>query len=202
MNRLCAACLCVVAVVCAGRWIVADESDLRTAAAASQNAPAATRCLVELNEYQWKQRLPAGLGPEELLALVLKPDAEPPAELHETIRLSSLGGTESMVQFGRRSSVTVGRAVTGRGEVLKNLQSVEYGTLVKLTAVPQQQQILLSLSFESSRPLPATADDAPADVSQTRISTALLLDPGKPALVSSFDGNPGSVLVVTVRSIP
>gem|GEM_PF-590258 len=41
MNQLRAACLYAAAMVCAGRWIVAEESDFRTATAASENAPIA-----------------------------------------------------------------------------------------------------------------------------------------------------------------
>ncbi|MFN7579393.1 MAG: hypothetical protein ACK6D6_02585, partial [Planctomyces sp.] len=120
-------------------------------------------CCVVLTEYEWREPLAAGLGADEILALVLKADARPQADLRETIRLTTLAGTESVVSFGRRSSVTVGRTATGRGEVMRNMQVVEFGTQVKLTAVPQDQRVRLTLHFESSRQLPATADDSPPD---------------------------------------
>ena len=82
---------------------------------------------------------------------------------------------------------------------MKNWQVVEFGPQGKLTAVPKDQRVRLTLHFESSRQLPATTDDSPPDVSTTEVSTTVTLDPGKPALVSSFGGNRSSVLVVMVK---
>jgi len=199
--------LCAAVVLCGADRVVAQESAPQAAAAAAAPATDATAAatvsyVVELSEYEWREPLAAGLGADEILALVLKADARPQADLRETIRLTTLAGTESVVSFGRRSSVTVGRTATGRGEVMKNMQVVEFGTQVKLTAVPQDQRVRLTLHFESSRQLPATADDSPPDISTTEVSTTLTLDPGKPALVSSFGGNRSSVLVVMVKPQP
>jgi hypothetical protein len=44
-------------------------------------------CCVVLTEYEWREPLAAGLGADEILALVLKADARPQADLRETIRL-------------------------------------------------------------------------------------------------------------------
>lgn len=198
--------LCAAVVLCGVNCVLAQQTAPQAAAAAvpatDVAAVATVSYVVELSEYEWREPLAAGLGADEILALVLKADARPQADLRETIRLTTLAGTESVVSFGRRSSVTVGRTATGRGEVMKNMQVVEFGTQVKLTAVPQDQRVRLTLHFESSRQLPATADDSPPDVSTTEVSTTLTLDPGKPALVSSFGGNRSSVLVVMVKPQP
>lgn len=198
--------LCAAVVLCGVDRVVAQQTASQAAAvavpAADVAAAATVSYVVELSEYEWREPLAAGLGADEILALVLKADARPQPDLRETIRLTTLAGTESVVSFGRRSSVTVGRTATGRGEVMKNMQVVEFGTQVKLTAVPQDQRVRLTLHFESSRQLPATTDDSPPDVSTTEVSTTLTLDPGKPALVSSFGGNRSSVLVVMVKPQP
>jgi len=206
MMRILRAGLCAAVVLCGVDRVVAQQTASQAAAAtvpAADVAAAATvSYVVELSEYEWREPLAAGLGADEILALVLKADARPQPDLRETIRLTTLAGTESVVSFGRRSSVTVGRTATGRGEVMKNMQVVEFGTQVKLTAVPQDQRVRLTLHFESSRQLPATTDDSPPDVSTTEVSTTLTLDPGKPALVSSFGGNRSSVLVVMLKPQP
>lgn len=206
MMRILRAGLCAAVVLCGVDRVVAQQTASQAAAvavpAADVAAAATVSYVVELSEYEWREPLAAGLGADEILALVLKADARPQPDLRETIRLTTLAGTESVVSFGRRSSVTVGRTATGRGEVMKNMQVVEFGTQVKLTAVPQDQRVRLTLHFESSRQLPATTDDSPPDVSTTEVSTTLTLDPGKPALVSSFGGNRSSVLVVMVKPQP
>lgn len=199
MLRFLRAGLCAVAVLCSAQWIAGQEAIPLTAVDAA--SVSSVSYLVELSEYQWQAPLAAGLGSDEVLALIQKTDAEPKPELRETIRLSSLAGIESMVSIGRRTGVTVGRTATGRGEMLRNVQVMEFGTQVKVTAVPQDQRVRLSLTFESSHQLPPAADDAPADVSTTEVATTLMLDHGKPALVSSFGGNRSSVLVVTVKPI-
>ncbi|MFN5054206.1 MAG: hypothetical protein ACK5L2_21345, partial [Planctomyces sp.] len=94
--------LCAAVVLWGADRVVAQESAPQAAAAAAAPATDAAAAatvsyVVELSEYEWREPLAAGLGADEILALVLKADARPQADLRETIRLTTLAGTESVV---------------------------------------------------------------------------------------------------------
>ncbi len=77
--------------------------------------------IVQLTEYRLNQPINPSQSAAKILEMVSANDGDLKGEIVETIRLSALSDTESMVQFGRRVNVTVGKATTNRGETVRNM---------------------------------------------------------------------------------
>jgi len=155
--------------------------------------------VVQLTEYRLDQPLRPSQSAVDILAMVSANEGDTKGNIVETIRLSALGGTESMVQFGRRANVTVGKSTTNRGETVRNMQAIDVGTIVKVTIVPRNDQVAMTLTFESSRIGSDAGEDTPPSINKTQINTTQLLDLGKPNLVGSSTTSSSSVIVVTVN---
>ena len=90
-------------------------------------------------------------------------------EIVETIRLSALPSFESMMQMGKRATVTVGVSnAPGRGQT-RQMQQQMIGTMVRLTAEPSDGKALLKLSYEASRFEGRGTDENGSDQGQFRI---------------------------------
>ncbi|MDA7933087.1 type II and III secretion system protein [Mariniblastus sp.] len=184
-------CFCVA--LCAIESTFAQES---TNSANVSNIPASY--IVQLTEYRLDQPLNPSQSAAEILAMVSANGGDMKGEIVETIRLSTLSGTESMVQFGRRVNVTVGKATTNRGETVRNMQAIDVGTIVKVTLVPRNDKVAMMLTFESSRIGEDADEDSPPNVNKTQVNTTQLLELGKPDLVGSSTTSSSSIIVVTV----
>lgn len=157
-----------------------------------------TSYMVQLTEYCFAQPLSPSQSAEEILAMVSANDGNQKGAVVETIRLSTLSGMESIAQFGQRVNVTVGKSTTGRGETVRSMQAIDVGTMVKVTIVPRNDQVAMRLTFESSRIGSDASEDTPPTINKTQISTAQLLEIGKPILVGGSTTSSSSVIVVTV----
>ncbi len=154
--------------------------------------------IVQLTEYRLERPLEPSQTATNILEMLSGKLDDKIGKPVETIRLSTLSGTESMVQFGRRVNVTVGKATTNRGETVRNMQAIDVGTVVRVTAIPQDEKVSVSLTFESSRIGGDGDEDSPPDINKTQISTTQLLEFGKPSLVGSSTTASSSVIVVTI----
>lgn len=154
--------------------------------------------IVQLTEYRLKLPHDPSRSVSEILAILAKPGDNEEYQPIETIRMSALSGTESTVQFGRRVNVTVG-TVTNRGGTTRNVQTVDIGTLVKVTpALQSGGRVALKLKFESSRIEGDASADSSPDISTTQINTTQVLEFGKPSLVGSTTSTAGSIILITV----
>jgi hypothetical protein len=111
----------------------------------------------------------------------LKKDGK--VELIDTIRLTALEYNESMVMFGKRTSVTTGVARNAQGQRQLSLTSVQMGTTVRATVSPQDSKVLLKLSYDASRMEGVGTEESPPDTITVQFSTSLLLELGMPTLV-------------------
>lgn len=152
---------------------------------------------VELSEYHLERPLSPSQPVDDVLERLTKNQDGQSGKLVETIRFSTLMGNESMLQFGKRVQMVAG-TTTGRGGTIRNMQSVDVGTLILATVAPQDGKVSLSLTYESSKIDAAKDDDTPPEISKTKIRTVQLLELGKPALVVSSTRGSTSVIVAKV----
>ena len=178
--------------------VIAGVSSAQDASTSSDGAGKPSTYVVQLTEFRLNQTLDPSLSAAQILELVSKKDNNAGYEAIETIRLSTLSGMESMVQFGRRVNVTVGKTVTRGGETARNVQASDVGTIVRVTATPENGSVFLKLTYETSKLDGNGDEDTPPELTKTQISTTQLLELGQPRLVGSSTSTPTSVVVVTV----
>jgi hypothetical protein len=178
--------------------VIAGVSSAQDASTSSDGAGKPSTYVVQLTEFRLNQTLDPSLSAAQILELVSKKDNNAGYEAIETIRLSTLSGMESMVQFGRRVNVTVGKTVTRGGETARNVQALDVGTIVRVTATPENGSVFLKLTYETSKLDGNGDEDTPPELTKTQISTTQLLELGQPRLVGSSTSTPTSVVVVKV----
>jgi hypothetical protein len=72
------------------------------------------------------------------------------------------------------------------------------GTIVRVTATPENGSVFLKLTYETSKLDGNGDEDTPPELTKTQISTTQLLELGQPRLVGSSTSTPTSVVVVKV----
>lgn len=154
------------------------------------------RYLITVSEYRLKEAVASQITAEMIADAINAKKAE----LVESVMLSAIAESESMVQFGRIVSVTVGRVVQGQVNV-RNVKSSEIGTILRVTVSPKGNKVAAQLSFESSRLVGEGTEDSPPDTVSTTITTTQLFDLAKPTLVSASTSGEGSFIFFTVSSL-
>ena len=178
--------------------LIAGASSAQDASTSLGSAAKPTTYVVQITEFRLNKTLDPSLTAAQILELVSSKDDNAGYEPIETIRLSTLSGTESMVQFGRLVNVTVGKNMTRGGETQRTLQAFDVGTIVRVTATPENGSVSMKLTYETSRLDGNSDEDTPPELTKTQISTTQLLELGKPRLVGSSTSVPTSVVVITV----
>lgn len=178
--------------------IIAGASSAQDASTSPGEAGKPSSYVVQLTEFRLNQTLDPSLTAVQILELISRANDNADCVPIETIRLSTLSGTESMVQFGRRANVTVGKTVTRGGETARSIQVVDVGTIVRVTATPESGAVSLKLTYESSRLDGNGDEDTPPELIRTQISTIQMLELGQPRLVGSSSSASTSMIVVTI----
>ena len=151
---------------------------------------------ITLSEYKLLDPVPTAKTDEEIIRLIEERKLEPV----ETIRLSAISGLESSVAFGKMVYVTVGQNVNGRDR-RSNITSFDTGTVLTITAAPQDDGVLVKIKYTSSRVLQET-DDSQPEHSSIKLTSSPVLSLNKPALLASRSSNGSSYLVVNVSETP
>lgn len=165
---------------------------------ATKSAEPTESYVVQLTEFRLKSSLDPKLTASEIVEQFAKLKDDETIQPVETIRMSTLGGTESMVQFARQATVTVGTSVSGRGARVRQTQTQRIGTMVRLTATPQSGKVLVKLSYESSRFDGKGTEDSPPDTVTTLMNSSHLVELGKPKLIAGTSEGSTSFLLLTV----
>ena len=187
-------------IVCVGNSALGQDAPEPAAALPSASTGGETY-LVQLTEFRIKDSAHAGWSTDEIVKRFERREEDGDVEIVESIRLSALSGLESMVQVGRRARVTVGVvSAPGRGPT-RQTEWESIGTLVRLTAQPADDKVLLKLSYECSRFEGEGTDESPPDTTTFQIDTTLLLEAGKPTLVGGSSASPTSYLMVSVEQV-
>jgi hypothetical protein len=153
--------------------------------------------MVQLTELKWNVKFdPLPKGPDLVQGLEeLRKSGR--VEIVETIRLSAISDHESTMQFGKTVSVIAGVAQTPQGK-MRNLKQIQVGTLLRLTATPNQGKVLLKRQYESSQLGNALEEDISPDIVTSQFKTTLLLEIGVPSLVGGASGDSTTMYLVSV----
>lgn len=155
--------------------------------------------VVQFTEFRFKEAPESPLTTKDILQSFEQLRKDGRLEIIETVRLSALEQCEAMVQFGRSVAVTTGATALPNGRSNRQFQFRQVGTLVRVTAQPKQEKILLNVMYEASRLGPETKEDAPQDINQVTFNTTLMIEPGRPTLVGSDSADTSSLLLVTIE---
>lgn len=172
-----------------------------------ENAPASeadaepqqdtTQYLIELSEYELKQAIPVGLGEAETIDAILGSDAKP----IETIRLTAMSDTESMVQFGKRVAVTTASMTRGDA-VTRQTKEIEIGTILRLLIKPHAKGAVADIDYSTSRIDGEGTEDSPPDILTNTMQSSQVYVLGKSRLLSTTGVGKLTGVIVTVREIP
>ncbi len=118
-------------------------------------------------------------------------------ELLETVRLTVIEGQKSLAQFGRSVPVVTGESQTveGRRQILERR---DFGTIVNLVAKAIGDAVGVELGYEAARPSDGT-DGGPAEMTTTQVKSKLIVEPGKPTLVTAKSSKSGTYLVLILE---
>jgi hypothetical protein len=158
----------------------------------SQDEPT-ERYSITISEYRLKDVDSSKLTTENIVATIAAQKAKP----FETVMLSAIAGTESMVQFGRSVTVTTGR-MTNRDVTTRQTQQRQIGTILRVTASPDGGKVSATLSFESSRHVGERTDDSPPDIATTSVNSTQIFDLGQPTLIAATTAAETSYVLITI----
>ena len=114
----------------------------------------------------------------------------------ETIRCTVLDGQQASVMFGKSVSVVTGVSESQRGRT-RSTRDMQIGTAVKLTAESHEDRVAVQVEYQSSRLSGVISDEPPPpSVEQNEIASTLVLEIGKPKILSA---TPGSVVLIMVE---
>jgi len=153
--------------------------------------------VVQLSEYRKHGLSDTSRTAAEIVALLINSNGKQENEPVETIWLSTLSGTESTVQFGKRLPFAASTVALGKS-ISRQIEFIGIGTSVRVTATPKSGKVAIELWFETSRLDGERTADAPPDTIVTEISTTLLLEIGKPTLIGGVSASDSSYIVLTV----
>jgi len=170
----------------------------KSQAASKKSSGSGNAYIVQLTEFRMKKS-DVHVSASEIIKLLDEMKDNGDIEVIETIRLSALPSYESMIQIGRRATITAGTMdAPGRGQT-RLTQHQEIGTTVRLTAEPSGERTLLKLSYEAIRLEGEASDDIPPDTTAFEINTAMLLEPSKTVLVGGTSADSSAFLAVSVE---
>jgi hypothetical protein len=174
------------------------QEDSQCDAGAATPGPAVQSYVVQLTEFRLKSSSDPAMTANEVVKSFEEMSADGGVDVVEIVRLSALAGHESTVQFGKMTNAPVAVTYGGGFGSARQFQRQSVGTLVRVTAVPQEGKVLLKLSYEASRLATAGPEDRPPDNSTVQFNTTLLIEPGKPTLVAGTSAETTTFLVVSI----
>ena len=174
----------------------AQEDSQRDASPATSD-PAVQSYVVQLTEFRLKSSSNPALTASDIVASFEQMSGDGMVDVVEIVRLSALAGFETVAQFGKMATVTVGVAQPfgGRGSA-RQIQNV--GTVVRITAFSQEEKVLLKLTYEATRLRDSPQEDIPPDAVTVSVNTTLLIEPGKPTLVAGTSADATTFLLVSI----
>lgn len=178
--------------------ILADEGVDSPAAVAevseSVEEKSPEQYLVTVAQHQLNDNSLSDLTSAGILAAIKDQNASPV----ETISLSATAGNETRASFGRSVSVTTGKVVARGGAVSRNHQRRDLGTILNVKLTPEEANVSLELSFESSRLVGEAAKDSPPDVASTSLAFSQVFTLGQPTLIAASTGGESIYVVLTI----
>jgi hypothetical protein len=157
-----------------------------------------TSYVLTVIELRTSKALAPNTSPEEILAQLGTARESDNLRVVETTRLSLLSGHEQMATFGKQIPVTTGTTSSPIGKQ-RSVQMQNTGTLIRATATPSNDQVLLQFSYEASRLTSLNQEDAPPEMSTTRVTGAHLLPIGVPKLLAGSSTDQSTFVIVSLN---
>ncbi|MFN3194068.1 MAG: hypothetical protein ACE361_26405 [Aureliella sp.] len=180
---------CGTAVSILGCLLLVSVADI----AGAQEEPPGNSYSVTLSEYRLKELDSTKISESSIVQLIATSKAKP----IETISLTTFAGSESVVQFGRTVSVTVGFSQRGAASQ-RVTQDRQIGSLLQITVNPNDEWAAVELSYEASRHEGEGTDDSPPELTNTRIQTSQMLKWNQPTLIGGTSAGETSYVFLTV----
>jgi hypothetical protein len=117
----------------------------------------------------------------------------------QSLRINIIQGREAFAQFGLREPVVVSTMRNSRSPDMHTYRLENVGTAVRALAEPHDEKILLKIEFEWSRMREAVEKDKPQQIVSGVVRSEVLLEAGKPQVLSSKSGETSTVLVVEIE---
>lgn len=191
--------------VLVGCWllapVLAGAQDFGQAEADKPTAAEAVRSrsfVFQIAEIRTAAAAPVGLSAADVLKWLEEAEKSGQIEFLETVRMTVVEDQRSLAQFGRSVAVVTGESQTLDGR-RQNRELREFGTIVNLVAKPNGDTVGVELSYSAARPITEAADGAAAETITTQVKTKLIVEPGKPTLVTAKSAKSGTYLVLVLE---
>ncbi len=154
--------------------------------------------VVQFTEFRFKHAPEVNRTANEIVQSFDQLNKEGKIERIESVRLSVLEYHESTAQFGKTTSVTTGVTRTPQGQQ-RSVSNVPLGTMLQVTATPQDSKVLLKVAYTASRIDEALIEEKQPEVVNIQFNTTLLLEIGKATLVGGIAAEANDFLMVTIN---
>lgn len=187
--NLIVAVLSLVCLSCATGDILAEDAGTKTEADSVQY-------LIELSEYELEKPIPIGLDERSVVNAILRAGIKPV----ETIRLTAMSASDSMVQVGKRISVTTDTMTRG-DTTTRRFEALEIGTILRLEIEPHHDGAVANISYTTSRVDGDPSGDSPPNVLTNTVQSTQVYVLGRPRLLTTVGAGSITGILVTVRDI-
>lgn len=151
----------------------------------------------QIAEIRTAEAAPVELTSAEVLKWLEEAQKSGQIEFLETVRLTAVEDQKSLAQFGRSVEVVKGDSQTTEGK-RQNRERREFGTIVNLVAKSIGDTVGVELGYDAARPGDG-ADGGAAEMTTTQVRTKLIVEPGKPTLVTAKSSKSGTYLVLILE---
>ena len=192
----------LTSLIIADRNVRAEEADTPTSEDAKQY-------LVELSEYELDQAIPTGLNEAETIEKIYQSGGKPV----ETIRLTAMAESKSMVQYGTNVTMTTAKTYQGnstsrqstarqtgsRQATSRKNKDVNVGIILRLSIRHHAKGVVADVNYATTRIDGAGTDDSFPDVLTNSLQATQVYALGKPRLLTTVGSSKTTAVVVTVR---
>ena len=187
----------LTSLIIADRNVRAEEADTTTSEDAKQY-------LVELSEYKLDQAIPTGLNEAETIEKIYQSGGKPV----ETVRLTAMAESKSMVQYGTNVTMTTAktyqgnstsRQSTARQTGSRKNKNVNVGIVLRLSIRHHAKGVVADVNYATTRIDGGGTDDSFPDVLTNSLQATQVYALGKPRLLTTVGSSKTTAVVVTVR---
>lgn len=184
-----------VLLVCASAIAWCGENGAGDKAAAE--SPKLAQILVTLAEYKIEKPIPVKAPEAEILKSIRDSGVMP----SETVRATVAADTQSIVNFGKRVTVTTGKI--SRGPVTsRQTETMEIGTILQLQLTEHPKGAIAEIDYTTSRLEGGGNDDSPPDVVTNTVQATQVYALGEQRLLSTSGSENVTCIFVSIQRMP
>lgn len=163
-------------------------------ASSTEDGNAPPQYTVTLSEYHLEEFDPSRLTSTQVIDAINSKKLSP----EQTIILTAVAGTESVVQFGRTVTVATGQ-IKNQNFTTRQTEQRDVGAVLRVIARPEGQSVSATVSYEASRHVGEGTEDSPPDLVTTSINTTQLFEIGQQSLLAGTTAGETSYVIVTIN---